>query len=256
MDGESSAPNDQATNLPGELTIDTESVTDFVASFRGSDGHGVTAIVRYSPTTTHFELRTSSGVVLRSDGTEQVVLGQLDPRAMSVDYVLPPSDPDYLAVVGLRNALVKAGTSAQPSPEERATTRYAAAYTASRLLGEVFDTSRWPYPGYGAGTTLPPELREEGKGAPSDWFPANTMCCGPWNCNDCDYIGVEWSLNNWCAAGDHCNANAMWRAYTPGGNCGDALNFHRDSNIINYSGGPAAYCRSPYAAAASWRATH
>lgn len=256
MDGEIRAPDDQATNIPGELTIDTETVTDFAATFRRPDGNGAAAIVRYSATTTYFEIRTLSGVVLHSDGTEQVVRGQLDPRATSIDYVLPTSDPAYLAVVGLRNALVRAGTSAQPSAQERATTRYAAAYTASRLLGEVIDTSRWPYPGYGAGTTLPPELREDGKGAPSNSFPNNLACCGPVHCDDCDYVGVEWSLNNWCAAGDHCNAHAMWRDYTPGGNCGDAFNFHRDSNIINFSGGPAAYCRAPWAAAAAWRATH
>jgi len=254
--GQANARDDRATNVPGELTIDTESVTDFAASFRRPDGNGVTATVRYSPTTTYFEIRTLSGVVLRSDGTEQVVLGQLDPRATSVDYVLPPGDPDYLAVVGLRNALVGLGTSSQPDADELATTRYAAAYTASRLLGEVTDASRWPYPGYGVGMTLPPELREDGHGAPSYSFPANLACCGPANCSDCDYVGQQGSLNNWCAAGDHCNAHAMWQQYTPGGNCGDALNFHRDSNIIIYSGGPAAYCRAPFAAAASWRATH
>jgi len=254
--GDSSGPDDQATNVPGQLAIDAESVTSFAASFRRPDGTGITAIVRYSPTTTYFEIRTLSGVVLRTDGTEQVVRGQIDPRATSGDYVLPPGDPDHLAVVGLRNALVRAGTSAQPGAEERATTRYAAAYTASRLLGEVTGTTRWPSPGYDPGMTLPPELREDSKAAPSYSFPANLACCGPANCSDCDYVGAQGSLNNWCAAGDHCNAHAMWREYTPGGNCGDALNFHRDSNIINYAGGPAAYCRSPSAAAASWRATH
>jgi hypothetical protein len=251
------------STAPTGFEITRNSATEFDATLH--DGAAwAHIVVRYTPTTTYYELTTAQGP-LAFAGTEiafaagdpaieasvRDILG--DPRATEDGYViLAAGDPEYDLVEGMLDQLIVAGASASPTPEQKGTTLYAAAYTCARVLGMLQQThtpgtggkyggrhelpSSWAYPGYDDMKLMPSELAPIGV----TW---NVSCCGPNNCTNCEMYNWGYACGDWCSAGDHCNArHSAGRNYPNGGGCGSIATWpghcpHQDSGKINSYGG-------------------
>jgi hypothetical protein len=261
------------------LAIASNSATEFDATLH--DGAAwARIVVRYTPTTTYYELTSTHGPLAFS-GTEiafsagdpaieasvRDILS--DPRATNDGYViLAAGDPEYDLVESLLDQLIAAGAVESPTPAQKGTTLYAAAYTCARVLGMLQQThapgsggkyggrhalpTTWAYPGYDDIKLMPTELAPAGV----TW---NVSCCGPNNCTECEMYNWGFACGDWCAAGDHCNAHhGQGRNYPNGGGCGSIATWpghcpHQDSGkISSYDGypppgqgnvnGPVNYC--------------
>jgi hypothetical protein len=274
------------------IVIERDDSSNFVAEYRTVNGPDVRVVVRYAASTTFFEVATSAGITLVSDGTERRPMpARLHPRGEAGQLIIGPADPEYAALNGLHAALLQRGISRSPALAERGSPAYAAGYWTARLLGmlEFSPTSSgaeevWPYPGAAA----PSQVCVSN--------PALPRCCGPCDCANgidqnlpsCAPNDVNSATDWWCAAGDHCNKYHLWTSY-PGGNCGtaymcndpnetDALcilsgyyqprSFHHDSTIIHFAGcncgrgqlccdygaktGAENYCNNPYGSTQRW----
>jgi hypothetical protein len=242
---------------PTELEIASNTTTELDATLH--DGAAwARVIVRYTPSTTYYELTTNRGPLVYT-GTEiafaagdpaveasvRDILN--DPRATEDGYVmLTAGDPEYDLVESLLDRLVAAGASASPTPAQKGTTLYAAAYTSARVLGMLQQEhtpgthglhedempATWPYPGYDDVKLMPTDLAPAGV----TW---NQTCCGPNNCTNCEMYNWGYTCGDWCAAGDHCNARHAWgRRFPNGGACGSIATWpghcpHQDSSKIN-----------------------
>jgi len=263
-----SAYDAPAATAKSGLSIEEEDANNFVAEYWPDSGPAIRVVVRYAPETTFFEVTSSNGETLISDGTEPRPMPAVwHTRAGDGPLVIDADDPELDAVVGMKQALVTLGTHSNPSDEERATPRYAAAYWMARLLGELDSSPTpeeaatvWPWPGIRPGLVTPDQQ--------CVFNPAlSAKCCGPCECSHginedqqtCSPDNVDSVLDWWCAAGDHCNYFRLWRAY-PGGNCGttftcndgtqggifstcqpgggynQTLSFHHDSSILHFVG--------------------
>jgi hypothetical protein len=258
---------------PTGFEIATNSATEFDATLH--DGAAwARIIVRYTPSTTYYELTTSTGRLAFS-GTEiafgagnaaiEASVAELlgDPRATDDGYViLTAGDREYDLVESLHDRLLASGAAASPTLAQKGTTLYAAAYTSARVLGMLYQEhepgtvgthenempATWPYPGYDDVKLMPTELAAAGV----TW---GVSCCGPNNCNNCEQYNAGFVCGDWCAAGDHCNArHPRGRRWPNGGGCGTINTWpghcpHQDSNKINrydwITSNPAGYdyCR-------------
>ncbi|HEX5059430.1 MAG TPA: hypothetical protein VFV99_08730, partial [Kofleriaceae bacterium] len=134
------------TTPSSKLAIDRNNVTDFDATVREGPAWA-RVVVRYTPTTTFYELSTSYGLLAFAGtevnfsagdpGVDQSVRELLaDSRATDDGYViLAAGDPEYDLVEGLLDQLIAAGAVQSPTLEQKGTTLYAAAYTTARVLG-------------------------------------------------------------------------------------------------------------------------
>ena len=240
------------TSAPTDgLQIVRNSTTEFDAMYSSGD-EWARVEVKYSPSTTFFRVTTSFNTTLVYQGTAQ---GDpnfiLDPRMDASDgfVTLAQDDKEFHIVQLMLNALMERGVTSIPTIEQKATTLYAGGYSLAQTLGFISmadpansglggqDGYRtvWPSPGYDDPSMLPPELRAD-QGAQSF---LNGDCCGPKNCNHCDDYNNGWPCNDWCAAGDHCNAYHSSRGcgtICQIGACGVSCP-HANSNYICGSGG-------------------
>lgn len=251
---ESPSPAEDASE--GYFQVSAHSVTRFDATYAiGRDSARVE--VEYTPTSTRFELSTSLGTTLVHEGTAFQLQDDWRPDARTgADgrLVLTPADAEYALVYGLHQELLALGAAPQPTPAQRGSTLYAAAYLTARLLGDIpmdaaasggedhaglaRETQRWPYPGYADASLMPDELRvqaQNGNGL--------ITCCGPFECGGCDWVSSI-ACDDWCAAGDHCNK------YHAGSGCGTAMFFppggvnncpHSDASAIKAAGTGSPY---------------
>jgi hypothetical protein len=227
----------------GSWSVAANSTTAFDATYRLADAWA-RAKVAYTPSTTFFELTTSTGAVIVRTGTalsgKDVAVAPEDPRRIDEVIRLAPSDADYALVSGLLDALIAAGASAHPTALEAGSTSYAAAYFAAKALGKVATRSQaegailpdsWPHPGYINKEDVPPELRVKVAGEQNGQ--GSTTCCGPYECYHCEW-NPGTSCDDWCAAGDFCNhwgwGNCGTAFYWPSGGCNSCP--HSDSSTI------------------------
>ncbi|HLK11357.1 MAG TPA: hypothetical protein VKW76_08245 [Candidatus Binatia bacterium] len=232
----------------GGLTIQQSSVTAFDATYRRGDAWA-RARVAYSPTSTFYEITTSTGTVVVRTGTALDATRDAppaDPRRQDEVVRLSAADPEYPLVAGLLDGLLAAGASPTPTAAETGSTLYAAAYFAAKALGRTppptppdaavrpAPSGLWPYPGYYDYAQMPAELVASVGGEQNG--PGNHSCCGPYTCVDGDW-NPTFSCDDWCAAGDMCNAhnwgNCGTAMYCPGGGCNCCP--HSDSSGIRGS---------------------
>jgi len=148
------------------------------------------------------------------------------------------------------------GASVPPSARERARARFGTAYVVARVLGLVTtDPDRWPYPGFEDDADAPEELglvastgARDGEGR-QGYIPIPTPswgCCGPKNCSSC--VAGSLACEDWCAAGDACNA----RFGNTNNRCGTANILpgstnkcpHSNGSCILVAGGAATFCNA------------
>lgn len=236
-----------AAQAAAGFSILKNSSTDFEAIYTDGD-QWARVVVRYTPTSTFYALQTSFDRTLAYSGTAvamsdpfnilEAVLN--DPRVDSDGYAhLGPHDEEYWLTSKFFDALIAEGVNSRPSSEERGTTLYAAAYTVARVLGDVpqreWAPEVWPYPGYDDQSLMPPELLISNDSE----LGGQAVCCGPVDCWNCSWDS-GFPCNDWCAAGDHCNAihgSGCGTIWTWPGHCP-----HQDSDAINGEGGPYNYC--------------
>jgi hypothetical protein len=209
-----------------------------------------------------YTITTSFGSTLLHDGVFLQAEPVTDSRASGGWVVLTPNDPEYTVVHGLFNSLMELGVSPRPSPDEKATSLYGAAFAAARVIGlddmrmaygmtqADFDQLAlhnegyqvFPFPGHDGltGDKLLALLAQITAIQGQDGvIPGLGQCCG-WcnNCWRCDMLD-HGACDDWCAAGDHCNQYhsncgtiATWPGHCP----------HQDSSAINAYGNPVNYC--------------
>jgi hypothetical protein len=249
------------------LTVAKNSNTEFDAIFRNGAAWARVE-VKYTPTTTFYRLTTSFNTTLAYQGTAPADPAfVLDPRMDATDglVVLNQNDKEYAITSRMLDALMARGISATPTLDQKASTMYGGAYTIAEVLGLVMladptyynaqkqvgandrsgglrdDGLRtvWPAPGYDDPAMLPPELRvTDGQ---QNYL--NGSCCGPTNCSNCSWPGTK-SCDDWCAAGDHCNAHHSGRgcgSVCSAGGCGVWCP-HANSGYICAYGNAWNYC--------------
>jgi hypothetical protein len=226
----SSAPDSPSTgSAPSPLTIAASSSTSFDATYTAG-GVWAHARVAYTPSTTMYEITTSHGTVVVRTGT--AIDGRAeasrvpDPRAVEGVVHVGLNDAERPVLSALLDSLLAAGASAHPTRVQAGSTLYAAAFFTASALGYVTPSTKpgdftkptiWPYPGYYSKDDMPPELKvadglQNGSGG--------TPCCGPFTCYNADWNPNQaGGCDDWCAAGDACNAWG-WSAY---GGCGTAF---------------------------------
>jgi hypothetical protein len=257
--GAGCASGEGSSQSSGALTVQKNTVTSFDAVFaRGAEWAEV--VVRYSPDSTYYSLFTSYNTVLAFSGTEpgDPTKFNQDPRVTdkSNPFIqISSADREFEIVSGLHQALLAAGATSSPTDAERGTTLYAAGFTSAKVLGltpsadqiaaaEANDTvAAWPFPGFSDASMLPAELRAV-KGDQSLY---NFNCCGPLNCNTCNYASNP--CDDWCAAGDYCNAHgggSSCGTICPGISCphsnSSAINAYSASSPCNTK--PKNYCHA------------
>jgi hypothetical protein len=244
-----SIPSDNAVEQDGSFHLVAHSTTRFEAIYTQGE-QWLQARVEYTPVTTLYELKSSLGTTLIHEGTAfmREQKPQPDPRTQPDGRLtLTEKDPEYALVLGLHQQLLELGASDRPTPAEKGSTLYAAAYMTARVLGyipanphaeaeltshegwerataqptpqvvEMLRQQRWPYPGYDDARLMPAELKllpdTQLPGAQN--YDGGVTCCGPYACVSCGWSSSI-SCDDWCAAGDHCNQ------YHPGSGCGTA----------------------------------
>lgn len=239
------------TSAPTDgLSMVKNSTTELDATYT-SAGQWARVEVKYGPTTTFFRVTTSFNTTIVYQGTAQ---GDpnfvLDPRMDPSDgYVtLTQGDQEYAIVQSMMNALLERGVTATPTVQQKATTLYAGGYALAQTLGfiEMADPANsglggqdgyrtvWPSPGYDDPNMLPSELRDSGEQS----F-LNGDCCGPTNCSWCDRYNSGRPCQDWCAAGDHCNAYHSSKGcgtICQIGSCGVSCPHANSSYICGYGG--------------------
>src|SRR5579883_1169189 len=137
---------------PGRLMIEQNSATAFDATYRRGEAWA-RARVAYSPTSTFYEITTSTGTVVVRTGTALDATRDApppDPRRQDEVVRLAAADPEYPLVAGLLDGLLAAGASPTPTGAETGSTLYAAAYFAAKALGRTPPCAR---PRAGSGPT-------------------------------------------------------------------------------------------------------
>jgi len=236
-----------ASTATSALRIDTNTTTRFDATYTAGSAWA-RARVAYTPSTTMFEITTSHGTVIVRTGT--AVDGRVeasrpqDPRTVEGVVRVASTDPEFAVISGLLEQLEASGASSHPTPMQAGSTLYAAAYYAARSLGIAVASGRvgvpgiqseWAYPGYYSTADVPAELRLAAGDVQNG---RNTVtCCGPFTCYDADW-NPSTSCDDWCAAGDACNAwgwgSCGTASFYPGGGCNSCP--HSDSaEIKTYS---------------------
>jgi hypothetical protein len=248
----SSATDGQTLAPPGALAVFSNNNTSFDATYTLGDVWA-RARIEYTPATTFYEIITSHRTTIVRTGTALDARHQttrLDPRVVDEVTRLSPSDSEYTIVAGFLKALLAAGATPRPSATEVGSTMYAATYFVAKAVGEVPASSApardraatsplslavWPYPGYYRKGDLPTELlpnagQQNGNGL--------ITCCGPYTCYDADWTS-DINCDDWCAAGDACNAWG-W------GDCGTAnINPPGGCNSCPHSDSPTLLSYDP-----------
>jgi hypothetical protein len=228
----------------GALSVAANTSTSFDATFTAGAAWA-RARTEYTIATTLYEITTSQGTVVVRTGTGVDGRAEAnrvaDPRTVEGIVHVAAADPEHAILASLLDALIAAGASEDPTRVQAGSTLYAAAYfTASALglaaptkhAGEFTRISSWPYPGFYSKDDMPTELvgtmglQNGSTGVP---------CCGPFLCYDADWSPSEaGGCDDWCAAGDACNAwgwgscgTAFW---WPSGGCNSCP--HSDSAEI------------------------
>jgi hypothetical protein len=212
-----------------------------------------------------YTITTSFGTTLLHEGViAQAQPAAIDPRATAGWVVVTANDAEYDVVHGLFDKLMALGVAARPSPDEKASPLYGAAYSTAQVLGldetrlaygmteadfakvdshaETFPV--FPYPSHAGlqGDKLLALLAQISAIQGQDFVvPGLGACCG--SCNNCAgcYMINGGACDDWCAAGDHCNQ------YHSSSGCGSIATWpghcpHQDSGAINGAGGAGAYC--------------
>ena len=242
-------PTAEATGVTaGALSVAANTATSFDATFTVGDTWA-RARTEYTIATTLYEITTSQGTVVVRTGT--AVNGHdeanrvQDPRTVEGIVHVAATDPEHAILSSLLDALIAAGASEDPTRIQAGSTLYASAFFTANALGLAVPTkhageftriSSWPYPGFYSKDDMPKELTgtmglQNGSGG--------TPCCGPFLCYDADWTpSMAGGCDDWCAAGDACNAwgwgscgTAFW---WPSGGCNSCP--HSDSaEIKTYS---------------------
>ncbi len=235
---------DSTGTVAGAMSVAANTSTSFDATIIVGSSWA-RARTEYTVATTLYEITTSQGtVVVRTgtavDGRDEAKRVQ-DPRAVEGIVHVAGTDPEHAVLTSLLDGLIASGASEDPTRLEAGSTLYAAAYfTASALglaaptkhVGEFTRVSSWPYPGFYSKDDMPTALKvadglQNGSGG--------TPCCGPFLCYDADWTpSMAGGCDDWCAAGDACNAwgwgacgTAFW---WPSGGCNSCP--HSDSAEI------------------------
>lgn len=238
------------------LTVSASDTTQFTATLQTSSGPGLAVTVLFTDVRSLVTITTDGGETLAlADTAAHAPPAMPHPRLGSGEAVeLAPADAEYPSARALLDTLVARGAKERPTPAESATPLYGAAYFAAYLAGKVPDPytpdwengAHWPYPRRDAW------MRATADQVPQVLLLPGAPCCGGSfpipgdDCRDCVPKNPKSDDDWWCAAGDHCNDVGSWNSY-PGGDCGDPItsdgtHFHMNSTIINFFGGPKAYC--------------
>jgi hypothetical protein len=246
-------------NSQPDLVVQQNTVKEFDAVFsHGSEWAKV--VVRYSPDSTYYSLFTSYDTILAFSGTEpgDPTKFNSDPRVTdkSNPFIqITSADREFAIVSGLHQALLAAGAKSNPTAAEQGTTLYAAGFTTAKVLGltpsadqiaqaEANDlVAAWPFPGFVDASLMPAELRA----VSGDQSLYNFNCCGPLNCNTCNYASNP--CDDWCAAGDYCNAHgggSSCGTICPGVQCphSDSSAIHAYSATSPCNTKPKNYCHA------------
>jgi hypothetical protein len=231
----------------GSLQISRNDVKSFEATFTMKDGTWAHTLVEYTPTTTLFKIDTSFNTTLVRNGTAPAPSDWVpDPRSHDGYLALTNQDAELPVMNAMHAAIMKMGVTDQPTPAQKGSPLYAAAYITADVLGIVATINAptlakdelpkfWPYPGYDDVKLLPPELMVQ----TGEQSFLNGSCCGPTNCYTCNWPGTA-SCDDWCAAGDHCNAyhgSSGCGSICPGISCP-----HSNSGAIKAAGNAWQYC--------------
>lgn len=206
----------------------------------------------YTATTTLHEIVVGGRTVVHHGTASEGWSSKAQSSALDSDGFATHLDDDDRALLE-RALVVIDGASGPPSARERARARFGAAYAVARVLGLVTrDPDRWPYPGFDDDMDAPEELglgasAGDGKGR-QGYIPTPSFgCCGPKNCTSC--VAGSLPCEDWCAAGDACNArfgntnNRCGTANLVLGN-GDNKCPHSNGSCILAAGGPIAFCNA------------
>lgn len=219
---------------------------------------------QYTATTTLHEVVVAGRTVVRHGTATDGWSSKASP-ALDSDGFATRLDDDDRALLERALVLID-GTRSPPSVRDRARARFGAAYVVARVLGLVArDPDRWPYPGFEDDADAPEELGLGATGGATDGegrqgyipIPVPSFgCCGPKNCSSC--VAGALACEDWCAAGDACNArfgntnNRCGTANVVLGN-GDNKCPHSNGSCILAAGGPKAFCSAFRAGSAACR---
>lgn len=213
----------------------------------------------YTATTTLHEIVVGGRTIVHHGTASEGWSSKAAPGLDSDGFAARLDDDDRALLE--RALVVIDGASGPPSARERARARFGAAYAIARVLGLVTsDPDRWPYPGFDDDADAPEELglgasASDGKGR-QGYIPTPSFgCCGPKNCSSC--VAGSLPCEDWCAAGDACNArfgNTNNRCGTANILVGNGNNCpHANSSCIKAAGGPNAFCNAFRAGTAACR---